>query len=142
MTTTTKSPAQKPPTPPWRSQKIWAAAIGAVLSVGLILLGQVEAGVAIAGLTAAFILGRGLQDGAGAALLLVVVLAGSGCACFQAVQALSRVETEDDVWAAMPLVAECAEQAGEVLGQCRADGLGALLEQSAPESGSPEAGSP
>lgn len=61
-------------------------------------------------------------------VLLVVALGCSSCACVRAVRALSAVETEDDVWAAMPLVAECAEEAGQVLGQCRAGGLDALLE--------------
>lgn len=61
-------------------------------------------------------------------LLLALSVGAPSCACWQAVQALRSVETEADVWEAMPLVAECAEEAGELLGQCRAGGIDGLLD--------------
>jgi hypothetical protein len=63
--------------------------------------------------------GGGRGAAAGGVLLVLSALFG-GCACFQAAQALSRVETAEDVAAAMPLIMECSEDAAQALGQCRA----------------------
>jgi len=82
--------------------------------------------------------GHAVTTGLLCGLVFGLVLLLPGCACVRAIGALRAVQTEQDVFEALPLVAECAQKAGEVLGQCRAGGLealpGALLEQATPEA--------
>ena len=92
---------------------------GKDISVEQILL-VVMAGAALAGLTVTRPNGGGGGAAAAGGLLLVISTLAGGCACFQAAQALSMVESAEDVAEVMPLIMECSEEAAQVLGQCRA----------------------
>jgi len=80
MVTVTK---KAEPTPPWKSQKIWAMVIGVGLVAILFAFGRNVEAVALAGLVGTFILGRGLER-LGSGIVLVVALEASACGVTQA----------------------------------------------------------
>lgn len=113
------------------------AGIGTALAAGAVWWQAIALGVLVAPSSKGFweLVRKSLpMVGAALLVLVLVMVTVSGCACLRAVQALRSVETEADVYEVLPIVAECSQEAGELLGQCRAGGIEGLIEQ-APADG-------